>query len=451
MEKRTMGALMSALRKSKGMTQQDVADRLGVSNKAVSKWECDDGYPDISILPAIAELYGVTVDELLRGEIRNEEKTVSPEKGIKQIEFMLRNAQFKFKNLSVIALVLSVLSPIFALIVPNTVNSITVNGRFIALIGAVLISAAAIIIELYASNRLMFTLSGEEAQKCGESLNACYLTVRKHLLFVIVFSAIGIALGTGICLSREYALPDISTVAICVVIALLAAAAVFTLVSPKLTGNITDEKTKERNKYNLKTAKNAFIGTICISLILSIAVSVTIKITDTHKIKFENEEQMTAFQQYYEEGKYPVLEKDDKALTVTVLSDFHFHGVSVDTEYVDSPYDAESIGETEIAFDDGSTEVVETMTYRFETAEEMNSFLYECCVDGSFKKYLPYLSPTYTITYDFESLTVKYTTPYYIEDVIELIVLCDLSVCLVFVLIYIVVRSRKFKKEKEEK
>ena len=104
-----MGALMSALRKSKGMTQQDVADRLGVSNKAVSKWECDDGYPDISILPAIAELYGVTVDELLRGEIRNEEKTVSPEKGIKQIEFMLRNAQFKFKNLSVIALVLSVL------------------------------------------------------------------------------------------------------------------------------------------------------------------------------------------------------------------------------------------------------------------------------------------------------------------------------------------------------
>lgn len=439
---------MSALRKSKGMTQQDVADRLGVSNKAVSKWECDDGYPDITILPAIAELYGVTVDELLRGEIRNEEKTVSPEKGIKQIEFMLRNAQFRFRNLSVIALVLSVLSPIFALIVPNTVNSITINGSFIALIGAVIISAVAIIIEIYASNRLMFTLSGEEAQKCGESLNACYLTVRKHLLFVIVFSAIGIALGTGICLSREYALPDISTVAICVIIALLAAAAVFTLVSPKLTGNITDEKTKERNKYNQKTARNAFIGIVCITLILSVAVSVTIKITDTHKIKFENEEQMTAFQQYFEEGKYPVLEKDDKALTVTVLTDFH--GVSVDTEYVDSPYDTESTGETEIAFDDGSTEVVETMTYRFETTEEMNSFLSECCVDGSFKKYLPYLSPTCTITYDFESLTVKYTTPYYIEDVIELIVLCDLSFCLVFVLIYIVVRSRKFKKERDK-
>ena len=438
-----MGALMSALRKSKGMTQQDVADRLGVSNKAVSKWECDDGYPDISILPAIAELYGVTVDELLRGEIRNEEKTVSPEKGIKQIEFMLRNAQFKFKNISVIALVLSVLSPIFALIVQDIVNSITINGRVIALIGAVLISAAAIIIELYASNRLMFTLRGEEAQKCGESLNACYLTVRKHFLFVIVFSAIGIALGVGICLSWEYALPDISTTAICVVIALLAAAAVYTLVSPKLTGNITDEKTKERNKYNLKTAKNALIGTICISLILSIAVSVTIKITDTHKIKFENEEQMTAFQQYYEEGKYPVLEKDDKALTVTVLTDFH--GVSVD-----SPYDAESTGETEIDFDDGSTEVVETMTYRFETAEEMNSFLSEYCVDGGFKKHVPYLSPTYTITYDFESLTVKYTTPYYIEDGIELIVLCDLSVCLVFVLIYFVVRSKKFKKEKDK-
>ena len=66
MEKRTMGSLMSALRKSKGMTQQDVADILGVSNKTVSKWECDDGCPDISTLPAIAELYGITVDELIR-------------------------------------------------------------------------------------------------------------------------------------------------------------------------------------------------------------------------------------------------------------------------------------------------------------------------------------------------------------------------------------------------
>lgn len=59
---------MSVLRKSKGYTQQEVADILGVSNKTVSSWECGGSCPDISMLPAIAELYGVTCDELLRGE-----------------------------------------------------------------------------------------------------------------------------------------------------------------------------------------------------------------------------------------------------------------------------------------------------------------------------------------------------------------------------------------------
>ena len=68
MEKKTMGTFLSALRKANGMTQQEVADRLCVSNKTVSKWERDEGCPEIMMLPAIAELYSVTVDEILRGE-----------------------------------------------------------------------------------------------------------------------------------------------------------------------------------------------------------------------------------------------------------------------------------------------------------------------------------------------------------------------------------------------
>ena len=64
----SIGEFLFILRKSKGMTQQEVADRLGVSNKTVSSWETGASCPDISLLPAIAELYGVTCDELLRGE-----------------------------------------------------------------------------------------------------------------------------------------------------------------------------------------------------------------------------------------------------------------------------------------------------------------------------------------------------------------------------------------------
>lgn len=68
MEKQTIGQFLSALRRSTGYTQQDVADKLGVSNKTVSCWERDASCPDISMIPAIAELYGVTCDEILRAK-----------------------------------------------------------------------------------------------------------------------------------------------------------------------------------------------------------------------------------------------------------------------------------------------------------------------------------------------------------------------------------------------
>ncbi len=72
MEKKTLGSFLSALRRAQGLTQQEVADRLAVSNRAVSRWERDEAMPDILLLPAIADLFGVTVDELLRGERKRE-------------------------------------------------------------------------------------------------------------------------------------------------------------------------------------------------------------------------------------------------------------------------------------------------------------------------------------------------------------------------------------------
>ena len=72
MEKKTLGSFLSALRRAQGLTQQEVADRLMVSNRAVSRWERDEAMPDILLLPAIADLFGVTVDELLRGERKRE-------------------------------------------------------------------------------------------------------------------------------------------------------------------------------------------------------------------------------------------------------------------------------------------------------------------------------------------------------------------------------------------
>ena len=77
--KTEIGDFLAALRKSKGYTQQESAELLGVSNKTVSSWETGASCPDISMLPALAELYGVTCDEIVRGQRIPQE--IDPAKG----------------------------------------------------------------------------------------------------------------------------------------------------------------------------------------------------------------------------------------------------------------------------------------------------------------------------------------------------------------------------------
>ena len=96
MEKKTIGSLIAALRKANGMTQQELAEKLNVSDKTVSRWERDDGAPDLSAIPVIAEIFGITCDELLRGERKSPEQQVdAPEntptpKGEKQRQRLLQ-------------------------------------------------------------------------------------------------------------------------------------------------------------------------------------------------------------------------------------------------------------------------------------------------------------------------------------------------------------------------
>ncbi len=68
MGKQTIGEFLAMLRRAKGFKQQEVADRLGISNRTLSAWERGTALPDILLLPALAELYGVTADEILNGE-----------------------------------------------------------------------------------------------------------------------------------------------------------------------------------------------------------------------------------------------------------------------------------------------------------------------------------------------------------------------------------------------
>jgi len=85
----TIGSRISKYRKAKGMTQEELAGKMGVSSQAVSKWETDASCPDISLLSQLCRVLGISTDELLTGKI-NEVKMLAPSERKSLDELTLR-------------------------------------------------------------------------------------------------------------------------------------------------------------------------------------------------------------------------------------------------------------------------------------------------------------------------------------------------------------------------
>lgn len=65
-----VGRLILQLRREKGLTQQNLADALNISNKTVSKWECGAGCPDVSLLSELSAVLGADIEKILKGELK---------------------------------------------------------------------------------------------------------------------------------------------------------------------------------------------------------------------------------------------------------------------------------------------------------------------------------------------------------------------------------------------
>lgn len=98
MDNRELGQFIAGLRKEKQMTQRELANELHITDKAVSKWERGLSCPDIALLPELAGILDVTVDELLRGE-RNPVDSPQPEPEFDNlIEYAEKTAGDRVKN-----------------------------------------------------------------------------------------------------------------------------------------------------------------------------------------------------------------------------------------------------------------------------------------------------------------------------------------------------------------
>lgn len=88
LDRKKFGAFISELRKEKGYTQKDLAQKLLISDKAISKWETGVSFPDTALLLPLADLFGVTVTELLMCERMDNKKTMNGE----QVENIVKTA-----------------------------------------------------------------------------------------------------------------------------------------------------------------------------------------------------------------------------------------------------------------------------------------------------------------------------------------------------------------------
>ena len=76
MSYKNLGGMISSLRKEKNMTQNDLAEKMNVTDKAVSKWERNLSCPDVNSIPKLAEILGISVEELLNAQTKQENSKV---------------------------------------------------------------------------------------------------------------------------------------------------------------------------------------------------------------------------------------------------------------------------------------------------------------------------------------------------------------------------------------
>lgn len=108
MENNKTGAFIKTLRTEMGITQKELADKLGVTDKAVSRWETGKGLPEVSFLIPLANELGISVNELLTGERIEEEKLIDNSN-----EIIVETIKTSNKTISKLSIIISAVFLIF--------------------------------------------------------------------------------------------------------------------------------------------------------------------------------------------------------------------------------------------------------------------------------------------------------------------------------------------------
>lgn len=148
MDQLKTGKFIAQRRKNKSLTQRQLAEKLGVSDKAVSKWECGNGLPEVSLMMPLCDILGISVNELLSGEnlLVSEYKNRAE---VNLMELMTEKQENKKKIIiSCVVCALTVISAVTLIMVASTCQLLTwirvalIAVAFIEIVGGIVVACS---------------------------------------------------------------------------------------------------------------------------------------------------------------------------------------------------------------------------------------------------------------------------------------------------------------------
>lgn len=336
MEKKTIGAFIAVLRKSKGMTQKELGEVLGVSDKAISRWERDECAPDISMIPVIADLFGVTADELLRGEKTTGEITPAAEiKSERTAKYLIRTTVTRFRTKSLIAFGTAAVGLILA-----AVLNYGVLRAYLAFgIALIFLIVSAVCEVVFAVNSVSsLTLDDEENDQIGQGK----ATVIKTAALILGFNLAAVLACVPLLFAgNAYCGLWLSTWGVYGLLGFalgaLLAFAVYQIVRPSLLPKMSEEK-NPIHIANAKLAKKITIVTLIVMLLTG-AVQLGLATADftlyTKGTYFENLDEFVAFMETPYYGEPITMTIDGESDNIAVIEE----PISGDESYEDSYQD----------------------------------------------------------------------------------------------------------------
>ena len=315
MEKKTIGKFIAVMRKANGMTQKELGDKLFVSDKTVSRWERDECTPELSLIPAIAEIFGITTDELLRGEKNNNETRTSEDikpsaKAEKQFKAMLFGRKRRFDNLTLISIGISLIG----LIVGMIINLGFSKGLIAFFVSSAFLLASTLCQICFTSNARITINDDDDYRDLTEAANTSFLQKSIAVYFVniaiLAFCLPLVTIINGVNFGLEFGSWLLYGISFSIAGAVLAYMIFRIIINPALIRRnilVLNDAGLARENYSRKL----LIRLSSLSLVIAILLGVAIAVVDSigtagfaDKLVFETPEEFKEYMESsYDEAK----------------------------------------------------------------------------------------------------------------------------------------------------